>query len=140
MVLLHNNPGRDPERDYLIRTTGDHRVSIEGIAKRQYDAAAVSADVLAREEAQGKIKSSDYRVIFKSESFPSAAIGYVHNLKPELAAKVREAILSFDMKGTPLEAEFSPVTQTTFIPVSYKDAWALIRAIDNACGTVHELK
>lgn len=140
MVLLHNNPGLVPERDYLIRTTGDHKVSIEGIANKQYAAAAVSADVLAREEAQGKIKSSDYRVIFKSESFPSAALGYAYNLKPELAAKVREAILTFDMKGTPLEAEFSPIAQTTFIPVSYKDAWALIRAIDNACGTVHELK
>lgn len=140
MVLLHRNPGLDPERDYLIRTTGDHRVSIEGVAKRQYDAAAVSADILAREEAQSKIKKADYRSIFKSESFPSAALGYAYNLKPELAAKVREAILTFDMKGTPLETEFSPVTQTTFIPVTYKEAWSLIRAIDDACGTTHELK
>ncbi|MBC8105021.1 MAG: phosphate/phosphite/phosphonate ABC transporter substrate-binding protein [Anaerolineae bacterium] len=140
MVLLHSDKDRDPERDYKIRSTGDHRVSIDGIAKHQYDAAAVSADLLAREEAQGKIKKSDYRSIFKSESFPSAALGYAHNLKPELAAKVREAINTFDMKGTPLEIEFAPATQTTFIPVNYKDNWSLIRRIDDACGTVHELK
>jgi phosphonate transport system substrate-binding protein len=140
MVLLHSDKGLDPERDYLIRLTGDHRVSIEGIAHKQYDAAAVSADVLAREESQGKIKKSDYRSIFRSESFPSAALGYAYNLKPELAAKVREAILTFDMKDTPLETEFAPVSQTTFVPVTYKDSWSLIRRIDDACGTVHELK
>jgi phosphonate transport system substrate-binding protein len=140
MVLLRSDKGLDPERDYLIRTTGDHRVSIEGVANRQYEAAAVSADILAREISQGKIKKEDYRTIFTSEPFPSAAIGYAHNLAPELAAKVREAILTFDMKGTPLEAEFSPVTQTTLVPVNYRDAWSLIRRIDDACGTVHELK
>ncbi|CAN5375810.1 phosphate/phosphite/phosphonate ABC transporter substrate-binding protein [soil metagenome] len=140
MVLLHSDKGIDPERDYLFRATGDHRVSIEGVASHHYDAAAVSADLLAREEMQGKIKKSDYRSIFKSESFPSAAIGYAYNLKPELAAKVREAIMTFDMKGTPLEAEFSPTPQTTFIPVNYKNDWSLIRRIDDACGTVHELK
>ena len=56
LVLLHTDKQRDPERDYRIRSTGDHRVSVEGIAKRLYDEAAVSADFLAREEAQGKIK------------------------------------------------------------------------------------
>jgi phosphonate transport system substrate-binding protein len=130
---------REPERDYLIRTTGDHRASIEGIAGKRYEAAAVSADILAREEAHGRIRKGDYRTVYTSESFPSAAVGYAHNLAPALAAKVREAIESFDMKGTALEAEFAPMLKTTFVPVNYKNDWALIRRIDDACGHLHEL-
>jgi len=140
MVLLHADQGIDPERDYLFRTTNDHKTSIEGIANKQYQAAAVAGDVLARELARGAIKKEQYRTIFKSESFPSAALGYAYNLKPELADKVREAILSFDMKGTELEQEFAPVSQTAFLPVTYKNDWALIRRIDDSCGQVHELK
>jgi phosphonate transport system substrate-binding protein len=140
MVLLHADYGIDPERDYLFRTTNDHKVSIEGVANKQYQAAAVAGDVLAREESRGAIKKNQYRTIYKSESFPSAALGYAYNLKPELAAKVKEAILSFDMKGSELEQELAPVSQSTFIPVVYKNDWALIRRIDDACGQVHELK
>ena len=90
--------------------------------------------------AQGKIKKSDYRSIYKSESFPSAALGYAYNLKPELAAKVKEAIVTFDMKSSDLEQELAPISQSTLIPVTYKNDWALIRRIDDACGQVHELK
>src|SRR5690348_6467815 len=71
MVLLHSDYGIDPERDYLFRTTNDHKTSIEGIATKQYQAAAVAADVLARELARGAIKKEQYRTIYKSEAFPS---------------------------------------------------------------------
>jgi len=140
MVLLHSDYGIDPERDYLFRTTNDHKVSIEGIASKQYQAAAVAADVLARELARGAIKKEQYRTIYKSESFPSAALGYAYNLKPELAAKVKEAIVTFDMKSSDLEQELAPISQSTLIPVTYKNDWALIRRIADACGQVHELK
>ena len=55
-----------------------HERSIEGIAKGEYQAAAVSADMLARAEATGVIAKNQYRSIYKSESFPSAALGYVY--------------------------------------------------------------
>ena len=81
-------------------------------------------------EAKGTIQANQYRTIWKSESFPSAAIGYVYNVKPELAAKIKEAILTFDIKGTALEADFGDQSQSKFVPVSYKNDWALIRRID----------
>jgi phosphonate transport system substrate-binding protein len=140
IVLLRDDKGIQPERDYLFRTTGSHEASISGIAKKQYDAAAVSTDMLGREESKGNISKNDYRSIFKSESFPTAALGYAYNLKPELAAKVREAILTFDIKGTSLEAELSPATQSKFIPVNYKNDWSLIRRIDDASGQTHILE
>ena len=39
-------------------------------------------------------------------------------------------MLSFDMKGTSLEADFGSDGATKFVPVNYKNDWALIRRID----------
>jgi phosphonate transport system substrate-binding protein len=63
----------------------------------------------------------------------------VYNLKPELAAKVREAILTFQFKGTSLEKEFASSKQDRFIPVDYKSDWQLIRRIDNEIGRQHKI-
>jgi phosphonate transport system substrate-binding protein len=131
IVLLKSEFGLEPERDYLMKFSLSHDHSIEGIAKGEYQAAAVSADMLARAEATGAINKSQYRSIYKSESFPSAALGYAYNLDPKLADKVKEALLTFDVKGTPLESDFGAGDQTKFVPVKYKDDWALIRRIDD---------
>ncbi len=101
MVLLNSDYGLQPERDYVIRMSSAHEASIEGIAKGDYQAAAVAADMLERAEADGNIAKNQFRSIYRSESFPSAALGYVYNLKPELANKVKEAMMSFQAKGTP---------------------------------------
>jgi phosphonate transport system substrate-binding protein len=130
IVLLNSEDSLEPERDYVIRMSGAHELSIEGIAKGEYQAAAVASDMLARAEAAGEIKKDQYHSIYKSENFPSAALGYVYNLKPELAAKVKEALLSYDLAGSPLEQDFVGIDQTKFVPVNYKNDWALIRRID----------
>jgi phosphonate transport system substrate-binding protein len=134
MVLLRGQYSLEPERDYVIRMSGSHDQSIEGIANGDYQSAAVSADMLYRAEQMGVIKKEGFKSIYKSENFPSAAVGYVYNLKPELAAKVKEALMTFDIKGTPLEQDFGTTTQTKFVPVNYKDDWAVIRRIDEECS------
>jgi phosphonate transport system substrate-binding protein len=139
MVLLRSDYGLEPETDYKIRTSNGHENSILGVANRTYEAAAVAADMLARAEANQEISPSQYRSIFQSETFPSAAIGYVYNIKPELAAKIREAIVTFDIKGTALEREFGPAEQGKFVPVTYRTDWSLIRRIDDACGQSHDV-
>ncbi|MGH7176772.1 MAG: phosphate/phosphite/phosphonate ABC transporter substrate-binding protein [Tepidisphaeraceae bacterium] len=139
MVLLRADYGLEPETDYKIRTSNGHEASILGVANKTYEAAAVAGDMLVRLEANQQVSNSQYRTIFVSETFPSAAIGYAHNLKPELAAKIREAITTFDIRGTALEREFVPAEQSTFVPVTYRTDWSLIRRIDDACGRTHEL-
>jgi len=140
LVLLRNEESLLPEKDYITRQSNDHEISIRGVAGKQYQAAAVAWDILARMEANGQVKKGDYRSVYASKSFPSAGLGYVYNLKPELAAKIKEAMLSFDFKGTPLEQEFGWSGQYKFVAVNYKDDWSLIRDIDNQCGHLHELK
>ena len=49
-------------------------------------------------------------------------------------AKIQEAFFSFDWAGSALEAEFSKSGEAQFIPITFKDDWAVIRQIDEANG------
>ena len=59
-----------------VEAEGCRITTIEGIAKGDYQAAAVAADMLERAEAAGVITKDKYRSIYKSESFPSACVMY----------------------------------------------------------------
>jgi phosphonate transport system substrate-binding protein len=139
LVLLRNNFELQPLTDLHLRYSHSHEASIEGIASHKYEAAAVADDMLSRKLAAGVIKPDQYRIIYSSDSFPTAGLGYVYNLKPELAQKVRDALLSFDSKGTPLEGVLNSSKRTTFVPVDYKKDWSLIRWIDDQMGTPNSL-
>jgi phosphonate transport system substrate-binding protein len=131
IVLLRNECGLVFERDYCTRNTNGYEKSIKGIAAGEYEAAAVASDVLERYVAEGTIKKTDYRVIYTSAEFPRAAIGYVYNLKPELAAKIKDALLSFTFKGTSLEANYAQYNIDRFAPLDYRNDWELVRIIDD---------
>jgi phosphonate transport system substrate-binding protein len=90
--------------------------------------------------AHGDIKQEQYRSIYTSESFPTASLGYVYNLKPELAQKVKDALLSYDWKGSPLAEHFITDKRTTFVPVDYKKDWTLIRWIDDEMGIQQKIE
>ncbi len=138
LVLLSKDKQIQPGRDFSIRYSGGHNQSIEGISKKTYQAAAVAGDVLKRAMAQDPplIKKDQYRVIYESEDFPTAGFGYLCTLKPELAAKVKEAFFSFQWKGTGVEREFAASEQTKFAPVSFKNDFSLVRRIDNEIRSV----
>jgi phosphonate transport system substrate-binding protein len=132
LVLLRDNELL-PGQDFSIRYSGSHDKSIAGIAAGTYQAAAVASDLLRRAEADGKIRKEQYRVIYTSpENFPTAGFGYLCTLKPDLAAKVKDAFLTFQWKGTRVEREFAASDQSKFAPVSYKEDFKLVRRIDDA--------
>jgi len=128
-----------PGKDYNIVYSQGHEQSIMRLAKKQCEVAAVASDMLSRATAAGEISAKDCRVLYETEQFPTASIGYAHNLKPELAAKIREAVLTFDWKGTALEKTLAS-SRTTFVPANYKNDFSLLRRIDDITGTKHELK
>lgn len=141
LVLLRSDAGLEPGRDYVLRYSGGQDPSIDGIAEKKYEAAAVASDMIDRAIKQSRLKKTAYQTVYKSERFPTAGLGYVYNLKPELASKVREALLTFDWKGTSLDDEISVEGQPTkFMQANYKEQWSLIRRIDDASGTVHKVK
>lgn len=139
-ILLLKDKGFSLVTDYDIRNSSSHDQSIEGIARGEYEIAAVASDMLGRAISIGTIKQEQVRVLYSSESFPAAGLGYAYNLKPELAAKIKEAILSFQFKGSSLETDFVPAGQDRFVPVNYKDDWKLIRRIDNEIGRQQQIK
>ena len=122
-----------PTDFYFIFSYG-HEASIKGIATKQYPAAAVASDMLERAIASKAIGSADFKVIYKSERFPTAAMGFAYNLKPELQAKIRKTFETYPWADGPLKQEFAAAGQAQFTATNYKKDWATIRTIDNALG------
>ena len=120
-----------PDADYYFFFSRGHDQSIKGIADGTYQAAAVASDLLDQAIAAGEIEESAFRTIYTSEQFPPLAIGYVYNLKPELADKIKSALIDFKPQGTSAASQLTEGV-TGFAPVSYKDDWALVRRIDES--------
>lgn len=121
-----------PLRDYLWKFSGSHEESIEGIVAGNYQAAAVASDLLKRAVADGKADADKFRVIHESERFPPATLGFVYFLPPELTGKIRTAFEDYDWEGTSLQSNLASSGAKRFVPVSYKQDFALIRRIDGA--------
>jgi phosphonate transport system substrate-binding protein len=139
-VLLREKFGLEAGRDYTSEFSGRHENSILGVVNKDYDAAAIANEVMRRMMARGVVKEGQITSIYKSPTYPTAAFGLAYNLEPSLAAKVREAFFSFPWAGTALEQEFSTLGVSKFVPITYKQAWALIRDVDAAMNVQYTCK
>ncbi|MDJ0722255.1 MAG: phosphate/phosphite/phosphonate ABC transporter substrate-binding protein [Desulfobacterales bacterium] len=133
---LFTAQGVEPDKDYKVTYSGKHDNSIMGVANKDYDAAPVASSVLERMVQKGVVDMGDLRVIWESRLFPTTSYGYVNNLDPALAAKVKDAFLTFDWKGTGLDKEFGKQADR-FIPITFQEHWADIRTIQEVNGVVY---
>lgn len=136
-ALLKSEFGLERDRDFNPAFSGAHDNSILGVANKDYDAAAVANTVKARMIDRSVVDADQLKVIYTSQTFPTTGFGVAHNLTPELQEKIKDAFFSFDWEGTKLLEEFSKSGDTRFIPISFKDDWAVIRQIDEANGVVY---
>ncbi|MFS8039355.1 phosphate/phosphite/phosphonate ABC transporter substrate-binding protein [Xanthobacter sp. AM11] len=141
-ALLKSQFGMEAGKDFEPAFSGKHDNSIIGVANKDYPAAAIANSVMKRMIARGVIKPEQVVTIYKSQTFPTTGYGYVYNLKPDLAAKVKEAFFSFNWEGTGLQKEFKSAEppQEKFIPITFKDTWAVVRQIDDAMGVSYTCK
>lgn len=141
-ALLRSEFGLVAERDYKPSFSGKHDNTVMGVANKDYDAGAVANAVMVRMVLRGVVDGAKLRSIYKSESFPTTAYGTAHNLKPELAAKVRDAFFSFNWEGSDLLKEYkgSNPPQEAFIPITYKSNWEVVRKIDTAMNVSYGCK
>nr|WP_245504837.1 phosphate/phosphite/phosphonate ABC transporter substrate-binding protein [Aquabacter spiritensis] len=141
-ALLKSQFGMQAGKDYEPVFSGKHDNSIIGVANKDYPAAAIANSVMKRMIARNVIKPDQVVAIYKSQTFPTTGYGYVYNLKPELAAKVKEAFFTFDWEGTGLQKEFKSAEppQEKFIPITFKETWAVVRQIDDAMGVSYTCK
>lgn len=141
-ALLKQKFGLEAGKDFEPVFSGKHDNSIMGIANKDYPAAAVANSVMQRMTARKMVGKEQIVSLFKSQTFPTTGYGHVYNLKPELAAKVREAFFSFPWEGSELLKEFGVAEppQQKFMPITYKEHWQVVRDVDEAMGVKYDCK
>ena len=141
-ALLRAQYGLEAERDFKPAFSGKHDNSVIGVANKDYDAAAIANSVMVRMIERKVVDGAKLRSIYKSQTFPTTGYGHAYNLKPELAAKVHEAFFTFNWEGTALLKEFekSNPPQQKFMPITYRQHWAVVRDIDTAMNVSYACK
>jgi len=125
------NFGLVPDKTYDVTYSGKHKKSIVGVADGTYPAAAIASSVLLRMIDSGAVSADDFRILYTSPKFPTLARGYVYNLMPELAQKIKKAILEYSF---PPEIIKLYKGANHYLPISYKDDWEIIRHITQYNG------
>ncbi len=141
-ALLKAKFGLEADRDFKPAFSGKHDNSILGVINKDYEAAAVANSVLKRMVARSGADGAKLRSIYVSQTFPTTGYGLAYNLKPELAAKLKAAFFNFKWEGTGLAKEFEKTSppQEKFLPISYKEKWAVVRDIDTAMNVSYACK
>jgi phosphonate transport system substrate-binding protein len=81
---------------------------------------------------RGTVKGDDFRIIYKSPVFPTSSFAYAHDLKPELAAKLKACFFSFKFPPEMVK-EFNG--DDGFVPITYLKDWAVVRDVAEKSGT-----
>lgn len=131
IALLMENQGLRPNIDYFVTWSLGQKRSILGVASKEYGAAAVSDEKLRSLIADGQLAATDYRMIYQSEVIPRTTIGWFYNLKPDLAAKIRDAILSYNPQPATQPADSDAAPALHFIAIDYKKDFQLMRQMDD---------
>lgn len=130
--VLFPEQGLKVDEDYKPLMSGGHDKSVLGVGSGDYEMAAVASDVFDRMATRGTIKADDYRVLYRSPVFPTSSFAHAHDLKPELAAKLKECYYSF--RFTPeMTKEFNG--DDRFLPITYQKDWAVVRDVAERSGT-----
>jgi len=131
-LVLYPKEGLTPNVDYKPIMSGGHDKSALGVLSGDYDMGGVASDVYERMVVRGTIDGSKIRIIYKSEIFPTSSFAYAHDLKPELADKIKKCF--YDFRFTPeMQKEFNG--DDRFVPITYIKDWKVVREIAEGSGT-----
>lgn len=139
VVLLHQDFGINPGRDYDFGFSTSHEESILRVAAGDIQAAPVASDLLKRQLAQDESLVDKVRVVYTSETFPPTAFGFLYNLDPGVVAALKAELTGFSLDTEGLQQEFA-TEGTRLVPVDYKQDWSVIRRIDDAMGLLHQVE
>jgi phosphonate transport system substrate-binding protein len=137
-ALLKSEFGLVADFDFKTAFSGKHDNSVLGIANKDYEAAAVANSVMNRMFDRKVVDPKSIVSIYKSATFPTTGYGYVYNLHPVLAAKIKQAFFTFDWEGSDLQKEFKK--EGRFVAINHKSDWNVIRKIDAANGVTYDCK
>jgi phosphonate transport system substrate-binding protein len=130
--VLFPEEGLKPGQDYQPLFSGGHDKTTLGVRAGDYDGGPVASDVYERMIIRGTVKAEDFRVIYKSQVFPTSSFAYAHDLKPALADKIKTCF--YDFRFTPeMTKEFNG--DDRFFPITYQKDWDVVRKVAEGSGT-----
>jgi phosphonate transport system substrate-binding protein len=124
--------GLTPDVDYRVAYSGKHDQSVLGVASGDYDAAVLSSSVFDRMVRRGQVKAEDFRIIFRSDPFPTSAFVHAYDLSPILVKAIRDCFFNFQFSDE-LKNVFDGATR--FVPIDYRHDWKAVRQVAKASGT-----
>lgn len=130
-MALFPKHGLMPDKDYKILFSGKHDQSILGVRSGDYDAAPVASDVFHRMATRGQINEGEFRVIWKSEKFPTSSFAYAHDLEPKFRDQMLKCFYDYRF---PEEMKKAFDGADRFFPVTYQKDWAIVRQVAEAGG------
>jgi phosphonate transport system substrate-binding protein len=130
-MALFPKQGLTPEKDYKILFSGKHDQSILGVRSGDYDAAPVASDVFHRMATRGQIKEDDFRIIWKSEKFPTSSFAYAHDLEPKFRDQMLKCFHDYRFNAE-MQKAFDGADR--FVPVTYQKDWAVVRQVAESGG------
>ena len=130
-MALFPKQGLMPDKDYKILFSGKHDQSILGVRSGDYDAAPVAFDVFHRMATRGQINEGEFRIIWKSEKFPTSSFAYAHDLEPKFRDQMLKCFYDYRF---PEEMKKAFDGADRFFPVTYQKDWAIVRQVAEAGG------
>jgi len=130
--VMFPDAGLKPDEDYKPLMSGGHDKSILGVSLGDYDMAPVASDIFDRMTARGQVKAGAWRIIWQSELFPTSSYSISHDLKPALAARLKECLLDYKFTEE-MKKEYAG--EDRFLPMTYKETWRSIREVAEKSGT-----
>ena len=121
--------GLTPDTDYRVLYSGGHDRSVMGVNAGDYDAAPVASDVFNRMVGRGQVKRENFRIIWQSDPFPTSSFALAHDLKPELAERIRKCFFDYRFPEA-LQRDLGG--NDRFWPATYAQQWAPVRAVADA--------
>lgn len=130
-MALFPKQGLTPDKDYKILFSGKHDQSILGVRSGDYDAAPVASDVFHRMATRGQINEGEFRIIWRSEKFPTSSFAYAHDLEPKFRDQMLKCFYDYRF---PEEMKKAFDGADRFFPVTFQKDWAIVRQVAEAGG------
>lgn len=121
--------GLTPDTDYRVIFSGGHDRSVMGVNAGDYDAAPVASDVYNRMIGRGQVRRETFRVIWESAPFPTSSFALAHDLRPELATRIRQCFFDFRF---PEAMRRDLGGNDRFWPATYLRDWEPVRQVADA--------